>query len=98
MTRFIGSRLRSHDIITIVKASALRLPEATKIKPKIVDIQAGSSDMIQSIDAKVIEIISNPSPGPLIICKRLRIFLSAVRSCCNDSQFNNSASSDQKTK
>src|SRR5436190_6891329 len=83
---------------TIVNASALRLQAATKIRPKMVENHFGSSDITQSTDAKVIEIINSASPGPLTIWRRLRIRLSAVRSCSSDSQFNNSASSDQKAK
>src|SRR5262249_11178024 len=97
-TRFIGSRCLSQLITTIVKARALKLQEATKIRPKIVENQAGSSDITQSTEANVIEIISRPSPGPLTICRRLRIFLSAVRSCSCESQFSSPASSDQNAK
>src|SRR6266478_9518682 len=56
-TAFMGSQRASQDITRIPKASALKLHEATKISPKIVDDQAGSSDITQSIAAKVIVII-----------------------------------------
>ena len=83
---------------TMVKASALKLHAATKIKPKIVDDHAGSSDITQSIDAKVIEMIKRASPGPLTICNRLRNVVDAVRSCSSDNQFASSANSDQNAK
>ena len=92
----MGARFDSHDITTIVKARALRLHAATNIKPKIVDMHSGSSDITQSIDAKVIETIKSPSPGPLIICRRLRMRFWPVRSCSSESQLSNIASSDQQ--
>ena len=49
----------------MVNAKALMLHAPTKIKPKIVDDHAGSSDITQSIDANVIEMISSARPGPL---------------------------------
>jgi hypothetical protein len=82
----------------MVNDSALRLQAATKIRPKMVEDQSGSSDITQSIVAKVIEKISSASPGPLIICKRLRILLLPVRSCSSENQFSASASKDQNAK
>src|SRR6266571_4929847 len=94
----IGSRCDSHDIVRIVNDSALKLHDATKINPKIVDVHPGSSDITQSIDAKVIETIRKASPGPLIICMRLRKTFLSVRSCSSESQFSSSAARDQNAK
>ena len=94
----IGARFASQDIVTIVKASALNPQAATKIKPKIVDDQAGSSDITQSMAAKVMEMIKKTRPGPLSICSRRRYRLRAVRSCWSESQLSTSASPDQNAK
>ena len=64
-----------------MKASALKVHAATKINPKIVEDQAGSSDITQSIAAKVTVSTNRIKPGPPIICIRFCSFGSAVRSC-----------------
>src|SRR5262249_5237344 len=68
------------------------------MKPKIVEDHAGSSDITQSTDAKVIEMIKSPRPGPLTICKRLGMVLSGARSCSSDHRFNRNTSKNQNMK
>jgi len=95
---FIGSRAESQLITRMVNASALKLHAATKINPKIVEYHAGSSDITQSIAAKVVQTISSASPGPLNICICFFTLRPVARSCCTDHQFKRIAPVDQMAK
>ena len=54
----------------IVKANADNPKPAVNISPKIVENQCGSSDITQSVVAKVIVSTSTSRPGPLNVRKR----------------------------
>ena len=76
---FIGSSL-TDAITAITNASALNAHDATKMNPKIVDYHSGSSDINQSIDAKLTVKINSTMPGPLSRLIFLVNLRSAVRS------------------
>src|SRR5207248_1084569 len=78
-----SSRERIVSTITI-KHMAERQSPTMMMKPKIVEIQCGSSDMTQSIQAKLIVNAYRINPGADIFRKRGLRFCRGGRSCSSD--------------
>src|SRR6266478_2198045 len=90
-----GGRSCKTTIMAITRLKALKVHPITKIRPKIVEYQVGSRDIIQSTEANVTVRTNNAVPGPLTCVDNLESRRSAVRSCSMEKRFKSNVKVNQ---